>query len=71
MSFIYAQQRMYVGLHYVTVKNDVSSIQGEKNIFKLHKRQLIIEQICGDLKPDGEPHTTFAYYLYNYSEEMK
>ena len=43
MSFSYAQQRMYVGLHYVTVKNEDAQahIDSEKKYFsKLHKQAI-------------------------------
>ena len=83
MSFSYAQQRMYVGLHYVTVKNQDAQahIDSEKKYFsKLHKQAIDNGSKIGwdmwrlENPRYGEPHTTFVYAhledpedLYNYS----
>ena len=83
ISFSYAQQRMYVGLHYVTVKNQDAQahIDSEKKYFsKLHKQAIDNGSKIGwdmwrlENPRYGEPHTTFVYAhledpedLYNYS----
>ncbi len=72
MAFCYSfgQQRMYVGLHYVTVKNEDAEahINSERDYFsKMHKASIDSGNKIGwDMwrleNPNyREPHTTFVY----------
>tara|TARA_B100001250_G_scaffold271356_1_gene234256 strand:- start:329 stop:1078 length:750 start_codon:yes stop_codon:yes gene_type:complete len=70
LNYSFGQQRMYVGLHYVTVKNEDAQahIDSEKNYFsKRHKAAIDNGNKIGwDMwrleNPNyREPHTTFVY----------
>jgi len=70
ISYSFAQQRMYVGLHYVTVKNEDAQahIDSEREYFsKMHKAAIDKGNKIGwdmwrlDNPSYREPHTTFVY----------